>query len=56
MPEAILQKLKPTRTEIYAFAFGVGIGLLAPRLLPYWRLFAFVGIMTVLVWNEFRRK
>lgn len=56
MPEAILQKLKPTRAEIYAFSFGVGIGLLAPCLLPYWRLLAFVGIMSALAWNEFRRK
>lgn len=54
MEEAIFHR-KPTRAEIVALAVGIGIGLAIPCLLPYWRLFAFIGIMSAFVRVEFRR-
>lgn len=47
---------RPARVGIAGLIAGIGIGLAIPHLLPYWRLFAFIGIMSAFVRFEFRRK
>lgn len=50
----MLEKLieRPARSGIAGLIAGIGIGLLIPYIIPYWRVLAFLGCMTVYVWIE----
>lgn len=43
---------RPARVGIVGLIAGIGIGLLIPHIIPYWRVLAFLGCMTVYVWFE----
>lgn len=52
----MLEKLieRPACVGIAALVVGIGIGLLIPYIIPYWRVLAFLGCMSVYVWIEWR--
>lgn len=53
----MLEKLieRPARVGIAGLVAGIGIGLLIPYIIPYWRVLAFVGCMCGYVWIELKK-